>query len=274
MRQNGQVYYDPVLGTEGISFHGIMQPFPNHFHDHYVIGCIEAGGRRMTSGNREYTLIPGDLVLFGPGDTHACEALDGKRFTYHCLNLKPETVRRAYRAVSDAPCAPCFAGPHIRDKALSRTLASLALAVSSGQGTETDLFSFLESVLARYCAVPQEDGPGTHRTAVEAACAWMRLHSAGAVTLDGLGCAVGMNKFTLLRAFVKLKGITPYRYLETIRIGAARDLLEQGAEPVRAALQAGFADQSHFTRHFKRTTGLTPAQYRKIFPAAKNAEPA
>ena len=78
-----------------------------------------------------------------------------------------------------------------------------------------------------------------------------------------------MSKSTLLRAFTKAKGVTPYRYLENIRIGAARKLLEQGRLPAEAALQTGFSDQSHFTNYFSRFIGLAPGLYREIFENRK-----
>ncbi|MEC3794407.1 helix-turn-helix transcriptional regulator, partial [Clostridioides difficile] len=75
----------------------------------------------------------------------------------------------------------------------------------------------------------------------------------------------GMNKYSLLRNFTKLKGITPYRYLENIRVNKAKKLLEKGVEPIDAAIQTGFVDQSHFTNFFKNFIGLTPKQYQNIF---------
>lgn len=63
--------------------------------------------------------------------------------------------------------------------------------------------------------------------------------------------------------------LTPYRYLENIRIGAAKKLLEQGAAPIDAALQTGFSDQSHFTNYFNSFIGLAPGIYRDIFSEKK-----
>ena len=71
---------------------------------------------------------------------------------------------------------------------------------------------------------------------------------------------------TLLRAFTSAKGVTPYRYLENIRVSRAKELLEQGVPPVEAALRTGFSDQSHFTNYFDRFIGLSPGIYRDIFP--------
>jgi len=75
----------------------------------------------------------------------------------------------------------------------------------------------------------------------------------------------GLNKHTLLRDFTMQRGITPYQYLSTIRVSKAKKLLEAGISPVEAALQSGFADQSHFTRFFKTFIGLTPKLYQDIF---------
>ena len=83
------------------------------------------------------------------------------------------------------------------------------------------------------------------------------------LTLDELSKITGQNKFTLLRNFNKVHGLTPYQYLETIRIEKARTYLEEGYTPAEVALNTGFSDQSHFTRIFKKQTGENPSQYRK-----------
>lgn len=75
----------------------------------------------------------------------------------------------------------------------------------------------------------------------------------------------GISKYHLLRSFTKQKGISPYSYLETIRISEAKQLLENGYSPLEVALQTGFTDQSHFSNFFKKFIGLTPKQYMKIF---------
>ena len=96
-------------------------------------------------------------------------------------------------------------------------------------------------------------------------CAYLEERYAEAVSLDQLGGIAGLSKYHLLRSFTKQKGISPYRYLETIRIARARKLLEQNVPQIEVALQTGFADQSHFSRFFKRLIGVTPRQYADIF---------
>ncbi len=252
----------PRLNIETVSFQGVMQLFPHHFHDHYVIGCIQAGSRRMFSRGREYRLGAGDVVLFAPGDVHACETLDGGGFTYHCCNVPPAVMRAAW---GDGTM-PCFALSTAHDPLLADTVAGLAASFSEGlcpDGGENALARCLGAVAGKYCLGGTEGEGNALHEAVEGVCAWLREHAREPVSLAQLGALAGMNKFVLLRAFVRIKGITPYRYLAALRLANAREMLARGLEPAFAAADAGFSDQSHFARHFKRTMGLTPGQYRR-----------
>lgn len=100
---------------------------------------------------------------------------------------------------------------------------------------------------------------------ITAICDYLEQHYMDSITLDDLSKLAGLSKYYLLRSFTKQKGISPYSYLETIRIGKAKKLLEQGVLPVDAALQTGFSDQSHFSNFFKKFIGLTPKQYMNIY---------
>ena len=92
------------------------------------------------------------------------------------------------------------------------------------------------------------------------------------IYLDQICHLEGLSKSTLLRAFTKSKGVTPYSYLQNIRIGEAKKLLEQGLPPVEAALQTGFSDQSQFTNYYNRYIGQAPRDYREIFLMKENSE--
>ena len=69
--------YDPALGLEAYGLRAVDRPFPSHFHDHYVIGVVERGTRTLTCGRRRQVIGPGDVLLFNPGDSHACIQADG-----------------------------------------------------------------------------------------------------------------------------------------------------------------------------------------------------
>jgi len=81
------------------------------------------------------------------------------------------------------------------------------------------------------------------------------------VDLETLAKHAGLSRFQALRAFKQRYGLPPHAYQICVRIGRAMTLLRDGASAAEVAATCGFADQSHFTRHFKRLNGVTPMQY-------------
>ena len=80
-----------------------------------------------------------------------------------------------------------------------------------------------------------------------------------------LAAAVGVHPTNLARVFRAYHGVTLGEYARRIRIEWAAHELARGDRPIaEIAAAGGFADQSHFTRAFKRETGLTPAQFRSL----------
>lgn len=116
---------------------------------------------------------------------------------------------------------------------------------------------------------PDCEAGGEVNEQIEKACRFMKTEYGRQITLDEL-CSVSMlGKSTLLRYFTKTKGITPYRYLQSVRIDKAKNLLEQGMSTAEAAVAAGFSDQSHFTRYFNHFIGVSPYQYKRIFESKR-----
>jgi AraC-like DNA-binding protein len=72
-----------------------------------------------------------------------------------------------------------------------------------------------------------------------------------------------MSPYALLRAFRDETGLPPHAYLNQLRARLARRLLDGGLAPALVAAEAGFADQAHLTRHFKRVVGVPPGSYQR-----------
>ena len=124
-------------------------------------------------------------------------------------------------------------------------------------GKEENLLLLISMLIQRY-GQPFENCIPECRGEIEKACRFMEQHFAERIYLDQICRYAGLSKSTLLRAFTKSKGVTPYSYLENIRIGEAKKMLEQGFPPIEAALRTGFSDQSHFTNYFNRFISLSP----------------
>lgn len=83
------------------------------------------------------------------------------------------------------------------------------------------------------------------------------------LTVRSIATEVGVHPVHLARAFRVARGTTIAGSLLARRIEEARRLLERSSLPlVEVALEAGFADQSHFTKSFRRVVGVTPMRYR------------
>lgn len=89
----------------------------------------------------------------------------------------------------------------------------------------------------------------------------IRDNIARRITVDELATIARLSVFQLSRAFRRDHETTPYRLVLDVRIHHATGMLRDGATIADTAMRSGFADQSHFTRHFKRATGMTPKQY-------------
>ncbi|MCL6889147.1 AraC family transcriptional regulator [Clostridioides difficile] len=269
MRQEERtVCFDRELKIEAYRFKGIIQKFPNHFHEHYVIGFIEKGQRYLSCKNKEYTTSTGDLLLFNPFDSHTCEQIDDKVLDYRCINIKPEIMKKTVFEITGKNYLPKFNQPVIFRSELVPLLQELHYIIMEEEldFKKEELFFFLiEQLIEEHTEPNLQSNLENTNIEIQAVCDYLENNYAEHIILDELSTIAGMNKYSLLRNFTKLKGITPYRYLENIRVNKAKKLLEKGVEPIDAAIQTGFVDQSHFTNFFKNFIGLTPKQYQNIF---------
>lgn len=259
--------YDDELRIEAFRFEGITQPFPNHFHEYYVIGFIENGQRVLSCQNQEYTLKKGNILLLNPGDNHACVQSDDGTLDYRGFNISKEVMLDLAKEVTGRRELPVFSKSVIFDEDATCYLSLLHELVMKGScefGKEENLLLLISLLIQRY-GQPSHRCIPECREEVEKACDFMEEHFADRIYLEQICRYTGLSKSTLLRTFTKSKGVTPYSYLENIRIGKAKKLLEQGVPPIEAAMQTGFSDQSHFTNYFNRFIGLSPGFYRDIF---------
>lgn len=266
-KETRTVVYDDGLRLEAYRFEGIVQPFPSHFHEHYVIGFVEKGERVLSCRDREYTIGEGSLLLFNPDDSHACVQSDGGTFDYRGFNIPKETMLDLAEEVSGKRQLPGFSENVVYDDEAAcylRLLHGMVMAENDGFGKEETLLLLISLLIQNY-GQPFSDCIPECRQEIEKACEYMEQHFTERIYLDQICRYAGLSKSTLLRAFTKSKGVTPYRYLETIRINEAKRLLAEAMPPVEVALRTGFSDQSHFTNYFNQFIGLAPGTYREIF---------
>jgi AraC-like DNA-binding protein/mannose-6-phosphate isomerase-like protein (cupin superfamily) len=276
-----KVQFDSELGIEAYHFEGIMQKFPNHFHEHYVIGFVESGRRFLICKNLEYTIEAGDLVLFNPMESHTCKQIDDQPLDWRCLNINTEVMKRITAEITRTEQAPTFTTTvasnskvlHCRDAvSLLRDLHNSIMEQNKDFDKEETFYFLIEQLIADYTQPFTEYPSQKIGKKILSVCDYIEKNYAETMSLSELSEVSHLNKYTLIRNFTLQKGITPYQYLSTIRINKAKELLESGVAPIDAAFQSGFTDQSHFTRFFKNFIGLTPGRYQSLLNTKHDGE--
>jgi AraC-like DNA-binding protein len=235
--------------------------FARHSHDQYGVGLMLAGGQTSSSGRGQVEARAGDLITVNPGEVHDGAPLGGAPRAWRMLYLPPhlggavaadlaEGARRDYT----------FHHPVAHHAALAACFRRLYAAVTHHT---SDLLR--EQLLLELLHGLRGDAARDRATPVTAAIARARAMiddaPAAAPSLADLAAISGLSRFQLVRQFARATGLTPHAYLIQRRLDAARALLARGAALADAAAASGFADQSHMTRLFIRTYGLTPGAY-------------
>jgi AraC-like DNA-binding protein len=159
---------------------------------------------------------------------------------------------------------PFFTALLITDRELlGRFLAAhqrLGSAVSAMEG-DSLLIGVLAELVARHAGgrlapLTNREHPSVHR-----ARDYLDTHYADNISLHDLARQAGLSPFYLHRTFSRQVGLPPHAYQAQTRIARAKTLLLEGLAIADVAAQTDFADQSHFTRQFRRWTGVAPGRY-------------
>jgi AraC family transcriptional regulator len=92
---------------------------------------------------------------------------------------------------------------------------------------------------------------------------YIRAHLSEELSLAVLAQQAGFSPYHFARVFRQAAGESPHHYVLRQRLETAQRLLKEPVPLAYVARASGFANQSHFTRTFKRHLGLTPGAYRR-----------
>ncbi len=276
--ENRGIVYDQDLQIEAYFLRQTAQPFPAHFHDHYVIGCLKQGSRRLICKGQKFEITAGDVLIFNPYDTHACQQQGEEMLGYLALNISIPVMASRVEKMTGKAGVPVFNTPIVSDSAVLERfldLHRLIMNKAAKQEKEKAWSGLLALLFKDHVPAPAKTKSiqsqmvfsskkqKNLRKEVAAAIHFIDQNYLYTITLDQLCAQASLSKSTLLRTFISSFGLSPYRYLETVRIMQAKKQLEQGISCACVAAQTGYFDQSHFSRCFLQMTGLTPSLYQQ-----------
>ena len=110
-----------------------------------------------------------------------------------------------------------------------------------------------------------QDVPSEIEEAIQQMDVYIRKHYTEAINLSELAAKYHFNHSYMTRLFKKLKGQTPIKLINSLRMADAREMLKNKELSVREISETlGFTDQHYFSRIFKEATGVTPKEYRMM----------
>jgi len=257
-RQIGQLNISGFVLTE--TFHEPRLILPRHDHECAIINLTLDGSFQQTVGNRSQECEAGSLLIIPPGESHGNKYGHGGARSL-LIELAPPRLDdvRAFTDLFETPA-------HVKGEALSlitrriydefRGRASGFELVIEGLILEMLGQTFRQNNLRNIYTPP--------RWLVQAQ-ELIHQHFAEKLSLCVIADAVGVHPSHLARTFRKYHHCSIGGYVRRLRIEyAAREILKSGSSLTDVALAAGFSDQSHLTREFKRQLQTTPAGYKKL----------
>jgi AraC-like DNA-binding protein len=233
--------------------------FEPHRHDTYTISLTTSGVQTFRYRGARRVALPGQLVVLHPDETHDGAPGTDEGFGYRALYVAPELV---HAALAGSPL-PFVAETVQKASGATRRVAGLLADFEEPVGdlARVDLAATVSDVLLVLSGKRKAGSTTVDSRAVGIARDYLTTHaseSAPAATLERI---TGLDRFTLARQFRRAFGTSPDRYRTLRRLELARVAIEDGQPLARAAVDAGFADQSHMTRQFKRAYGFTPSRW-------------
>lgn len=232
------------------------------FNERYAFVACRSAYASVRYRGRDQSVRDGTVLVSEPGEAHSCTAI-AKAADFKVLYVEAPMIADVARELGYTGTLH-FEPVPICDETLFDLLWRLCGSIEDG-GDDLEqhyLFAAAMCQLARHSLRPApaldlKNG----KLAVARAKAYLSEHCSEPVSLVNLSRMSGLSRFGLVHAFTREVGLSPHAYQVHVRVERARVLLYQGLSPASVATTMGFADQSHFTRHFKRILQVTPSQY-------------
>lgn len=230
----------------------------------YGVSLVLRGHSEWRSRGGAVTSGPGAIQVSEPGTVHKDLRRDGPA-RFQIITLEVSVVRacaerRGIRRLGSlrAERIP----PRHPDRRAFLALMAAYRAPGDALTRQTVVAEALDALVRQMGGGPEPASASMAR--VRRAVEYIHANLTGAITLDEVAAAAGIDRFHLCRAFRAELGVPPYAYVLRARIARARSMLAEGARTSDVATLLGFCDQSQLHRHFRRATGLTPGAYAKI----------
>ncbi|MEZ7197076.1 AraC family transcriptional regulator [Pseudodesulfovibrio karagichevae] len=252
--------YREIPGLEGVGVvrhAGAAPAGARHAHQSVCAVAILSGVRAMETAGGCWEAGAGQILAVPAGLPHLC--LDAGEIEYVVVSLAPA----CFASAGLAPRLPAD-GPEVVDDPARfgdvLRLAGLAGRPASNLERQAALLAVMEP-LCRGGEFPAEPGESAEPERIAAVRRHLDAACAEDVRLEDLTALAGCSPCRLNRLFAKAVGMPPHEYQVLQRVRLAKACIRRGLGLAESAAEAGFSDQSHMTRCFRKVMGMTPGVF-------------
>lgn len=258
-------------GLECLSAQYHRQTFSRHTHESYCFGVISTGAQSFLRNGARHTAPSNSIVLVNHDEVHDGHSATENGWAYQAIYPLHEQLALVQREAGlPLNGSIYFPTPVVEDPELAgmfRLTFSHLFSSDNRLLRETLVYNTLLKLIQRHASIrPDIKEPGAARARMELVRQFLDDQPETDVSLEDLARLGGVSVFHLIRQFQSCFGLPPHAYQIQARIRLAKQLIRAGEPLAGAAVQAGFHDQSHLSRHFKKTLGVTPGQFARFHP--------
>jgi len=243
--------------VEVLHAHFPSHAYPSHTHDAWTVLIVDEGVVRYDLDHREHGLAQAQVSLLPPHVPHDGRSVRPEGFRKRVLYLEPD--RLGDNLIGAAVDQPEYVDPLLRQRI--HQLHGVLLDGREDLEAQSRLTLIEERLgqhLRRHVVDPPDQGDPTVASRLRDV---LDASVPAGITLDDASKLVHAHPAHLVRAFSREYGMPPHRYLTGRRVDLARRYLLDGHPAAEVATLAGFYDQSHLNRHFRRMLGVPPASF-------------
>lgn len=252
---------DARTGVESLHARFNGHAYDPHSHDAWLVGLTLSGVQSFRCRGGWRHSPAGGVVLIEPEEPHDGQSGTEGGFSYLMLYVPMAEARARLQARGKGGDLG-FARNLVQDAALASVVRQAFTSFHDSaprMACDAALDALVKALdqAGGWRERPRPQAPEMARRVREL------LHERYAedLGLDELARLAGADRYRLTRAFAAAYGAPPHRYLVQLRLAEARRRLALGEPPAEVAAAAGFADQSHMGRWFRRAFGYTPGAY-------------
>ncbi len=249
--------------------------YPLHFHDAFEICICLEDKYHVTVNAEDYFLNEGDILIIPPNAPHECiNDTFGIRFIY-LIEANSFYKTQDYKAIEplffDGFLCNRETCPDIYDKVYNLFMEMSEAYFSRTYFWETMIYTkffqvFITIAQNRENAFEKEEEEELSHSSsrIRALMQYVDVNYSEEISTEAAAGFTGFSKYHFIRLFKLQTGYTFHDYLTLKRIHAAASLLKSNAAITDIAFQCGFNTLPSFCRAFKKHTGYSPSEYKKL----------